>query len=284
MIQRKRGQIVALVELLANKDTTGALDHILSYCPKPNNVIKIPTEGIGQKKQSYHCWTAETLLATDFPDVEWIVPGIVPQGETLISGPPKGGKSFMVLDIATALSTGGRVLGDIECEQAECLYLALEDSPRRLKNRMVKQAAHPSSCLRISTEWPKGSDAIFSLHKYMADFPETKLIIIDTLARFATFRDGNDYAEMSGVMGGIKAVADEHGIAIIVIHHTRKNESSDDFINSALGSIGITGIVDTILILGAREARPTENCQSLDGTLKSANMLSPSIKIAADGQ
>lgn len=252
MILKKRGQIVTLVELLANKDTTGALDHILSYCPKPNNAIKIHAETNGPKKQSYHCWTAETLMSTDFPDVEWIVSGIVPQGETLLSGPPKGGKSFLALDIATTLSTGGKVLGNIECEQAECLYLALEDSPRRLKNRMIKQVSHPSNCLRIATEWPQGSEAILALHKYMDDFPETKLIIIDTLARFATIHDGNDYAEMSRLMAGIKAVADEYAIGIIVVHHTRKNESSDDFINSALGSIGITGIVDTILILGRK--------------------------------
>jgi hypothetical protein len=46
----------------------------------------------------------------------------------------------------------------------------------------------------------------------------------------------------------LKEIADEYGVGILVVHHTRK-ASADDPLNEVSGSTGLTGAADTILVL-----------------------------------
>jgi hypothetical protein len=81
-------------------------------------------------------WTAKELLSMDLAEPTWAVPGLIPTGVTLLVGPPKIGKSWMGLGISVAVATGGKALGKIEVDPGEVLYLALEDTARRLKSRL----------------------------------------------------------------------------------------------------------------------------------------------------
>src|SRR5262245_56387180 len=72
--------------------------------------------------------TAQTILDTEYPEPKWAVKGIFPEGTTFIAGPPKFGKSVLVLNIAVAVSEGGKALGHFDVDQGSVLYLALEDS------------------------------------------------------------------------------------------------------------------------------------------------------------
>ena len=83
-------------------------------------------------------WTADDILTTDWPKPVWAIPGLLPVGLTILAGRPKVGKSWLTLQIALAVASGGRVLGQ-PGEKGPVLYLALEDPPRRLKERMLKQ-------------------------------------------------------------------------------------------------------------------------------------------------
>jgi hypothetical protein len=56
-------------------------------------------------------FTAAELLAMELPEVRWIVPGLLPEGVTLLAGKPKLGKSWMALGIAIATAMGGVALG-----------------------------------------------------------------------------------------------------------------------------------------------------------------------------
>lgn len=47
------------------------------------------------------------LTEQDFPPVEYVVPGVIPEGLTILVAPPKVGKSWMVLGIAEAAASGG---------------------------------------------------------------------------------------------------------------------------------------------------------------------------------
>jgi RecA-family ATPase len=49
-------------------------------------------------------------------------------------------------------------------------------------------------------------------------------------------------------MAKIKDVADSHNVGILLIHHTRK-EVSEDVFDTVLGTTGITGAADTVIIL-----------------------------------
>ena len=74
------------------------------------------------------------------------------------------------------------------------------------------------------------------------------LVIIDTLQmiRGATYDNtyANDYRDLSA----LKRLADVHGIAILLIHHLRK-EKADDVFNRISGTTAISGAVDASFTL-----------------------------------
>ena len=82
-------------------------------------------------------WTVAELLDHTFPEPKWIVPGIFTEGLTMLAGRPKVGKSWLALQIATAVACGGKVF-EQDITPGKVLYLALEDSGRRLKDRIEK--------------------------------------------------------------------------------------------------------------------------------------------------
>ena len=101
--------------------------------------------------------SAADLMALELPEVRWAVPGIVPEGVTLLAGKPKLGKSWLTLDLGVAISTGGAALGTKRVEQGECLYLALEYNRRRLQRRLDKLLsgrAAPAG-LHLALDWPR---------------------------------------------------------------------------------------------------------------------------------
>lgn len=55
--------------------------------------------------------TAREIVEIEFPDLPWVVPGLIPPGLTLLASRPKLGKSWFCLGIGLGVATGGTVLG-----------------------------------------------------------------------------------------------------------------------------------------------------------------------------
>src|SRR5712691_6266175 len=79
---------------------------------------------------------AVELMALELPEPRWAVTGLIPEGLNIFAGRPKSGKSWLMLGIAIAVASGGRALGQVAVAPGDVLYLAMEDSPRRLKERI----------------------------------------------------------------------------------------------------------------------------------------------------
>ena len=90
-------------------------------------------------------WTPKELLQTTFPELDWIVPNLLPEGFSILGGRPKVGKSWLAMQISHAVITGGQVFGQ-KVSKGKVFYLALEDNPRRLHRRMRQQ------------HWPSSND------------------------------------------------------------------------------------------------------------------------------
>ncbi len=194
--------------------------------------------------------TSFELMDKVFPEPTWAVPGIIPEGLTIMSGKPKTGKSWLALNIAVAASLGGNVLGEIKVDKLPVLYLALEDTPRRLQNRLNHIEALPSKDLVLATRWDNGKDGLKKLINWIKEYTETKLVIIDTLAKFRgiSHSNGTQYEIDYQAVNGIKQFSDELGFSVILLHHTRKM-ASDDYLEEVSGTMGITGAADTVLVL-----------------------------------
>jgi AAA domain-containing protein len=204
-------------------------------------------------------WNAAELMGMAFPPPRWAVPGIVCEGVTLLAGPPKVGKSWMALALGLDIAAGRPALGSIPTQGGSVLYLALEDTPRRLQSRirtvLAGEPAPAGLTVGISCPpMPAGGDA------YVADWleahPDARLVVIDVFAKVR----GNpppgvaaydaDYAAMSR----IKRVADHYGVAVILVHHVRK-AAADDFLATVSGTNGLAGAADAVLVLERARAQ-----------------------------
>lgn len=65
----------------------------------------------------------------------WVVEDLMPAGLHLLTGAPKIGKSWLVLDLALAVSAG-RPFWGYATRRCGVLYLALEDTLARIQGRM----------------------------------------------------------------------------------------------------------------------------------------------------
>ena len=74
------------------------------------------------------------------------------------------------------------------------------------------------------------------------------LVIIDTLQMIRSAGYDNTYANDYRDLSALKQIADAHGIAILLIHHLRK-ESADDVFNRISGTTAISGAVDSSFTL-----------------------------------
>lgn len=183
--------------------------------------------------------------------MRWAVPDLLPEGLTLLAGRPKIGKSWLALDIGLAVAAGGLALGGLLVEPGEVAYLGLEDGPRRMQGRVqaLNGLSQPTPvAFTFATALPVG------IGLYLAALVEAKphlrLIVVDTLARVRPRRErGADaYAEDYKVLGTMQTFALDHGIAVLVVHHTRKG-ASDDFVESVSGTFGLSGAADAIWVL-----------------------------------
>lgn len=193
-------------------------------------------------------WTASELLAHEFPPVRWVVPGLVAEGLTILAGSPKLGKSWLALGIAAAVASGGRALGTIETEARPVLGLFLEDTARRLQNRLGMIGAPATDQLFVTTRWERATKGLAWLNRWL-DERETGLIIVDTWQRFAGVQDGNDYSQTSDAAAMLKEVSDERGVPIVAIHHAKKGAGMGDWLDSVLGSAGLAAVADSTLLL-----------------------------------
>ena len=197
-------------------------------------------------------WTATELLSHVFPELTWAVRYLLAAGLNILAGPPKVAKSWWALNVAVAVAAGGKALGRIDVEPGAVLYLALEDTGRRMQDRLRKvlgDSPAPAG-LTIAMEcerMPEGADRI---RGWLADHPDARLVVVDVFARVRARSDPRmnlydaDYAAASA----LKAIADEYGVAMLVVHHTRKG-AAEDFLDSVNGSQGLAGCADAVLVL-----------------------------------
>ena len=126
---------------------------------------------------------AETLLATPMSKTMFIVDGLIPQGVNVLSGAAKIGKSWLMLWLGLQVSQGLPVWG-IPTMHCDVLYLCLEDTQRRIKDRLFDLTNDPPKSFHLSVTCGLiGNGLEEEIINFLEDFPKTKLVIIDTLQK-----------------------------------------------------------------------------------------------------
>ena len=203
-------------------------------------------------------YSSEYIMNTPMKPIEYCVDGLISQGLFVLAGAPKVGKSWLALDMCLSIAKGEKVLGK-ETLCGHAVYLSLEDSLIRLQNRLYELTDEPSDNLNFAIMAESISNGLPEQIEYCRKrFDDLKIVFIDTLQMVRNESESSyssDYKELS-VM---KALADKLGIAIVLVHHTRKCSDSDPF-NMISGSTGLSGCVDGSMVLieskrGSRKAK-----------------------------
>ena len=225
-------------------------DEYEEYDPWGEKAEKAKAEG-----WQSHVFTAAALRTMDFPPVSYVVPGIIPEGLTILAGRPKIGKSWMALDLAVGIPAGKTVLGGVHVGQGDVLYLALEDNPRRLRRRITKLISpfggEWPERLTLATQWRRlDKGGVEDIEAWCDGVEAPRLVLLDTLAGVRPMRSGSDtiYEGDYKALSDIHRLANDRGIGVVALHHTRKMEA-DDPVDTISGSLGIAGAADTCLIL-----------------------------------
>jgi hypothetical protein len=222
------------------------------YPPAPRDqVVTTPPKGV----PSIRLVTGPELQAIEFKEPSWIVPGILPEGLCLLSARPKKGKTWWALNVSVARATGGYALGkpDLRLEQGKVLYLALEDKLRRAQKRlrnMLGDAPFPEDLI-LAESWPRlDKGGLEALQDFLKEHNDCRLVVVDSYTKIKPPKPKNTepYEHDMAVAGALQTLAQDHWICLLIIYHNRKAEAEDP-LDEVIGSTGLTGAVDAVLIL-----------------------------------
>lgn len=192
-----------------------------------------------------------------------LIDGLLYPGTYIFAGAPKLGKSFLMAQLAYHISTG-TPLWNYDVRKGTVLYLALEDDYRRLQERLYRMFGTESADnLFFSVSAGQlGNGLDEQLTRFMAEHTDTKLIIIDTLQKVREVGGDNySYANDYEIITRLKKFADSYGICLLLVHHTRKQNSDDKF-DMISGTNGLLGAADGGFIL--RKEKRTSNSAMLE--------------------
>lgn len=202
----------------------------------------------------YDTYTAAELMTMKLEPPIWIVDEMLPQGLSMIAAPSKMGKSWACMQLCCAVA-GGKKFLDRTTNACDCWYLALEDGKYRMQDRLRYQLGEQAAPrnMHISHKAPTlDNNKLLDLFAEKLDEnPRIKLIIVDTFQKVRSRRPKSadaymaDYADLTP----LKEFADDNKICILLIHHLRKMTDDGDPFNMILGSVGIPGALDTMLVI-----------------------------------
>ena len=208
-----------------------------------------------------HTINADTLQTIAYEPIPFVVEDLLPQGLHLLAGAPKIGKSWLALWLCLRVAQGEPLWNFSTCS-CEVLYLCLEDSFQRIQSRLfdLTEDAPPTLHFAVMAE-QLHSGLVEQIEQFLKEHPDTGLVVIDTLQRIRTpGGDANPYANDYRDIGVLKALADRHRIAVLLVHHLRKL-NDDDPMNMISGTTGLSGATDSNFVL--RKSKRRENAATL---------------------
>lgn len=231
------------------------------------------------------------LQRMTFNDTKFIIPGVLPVGNIILSARPKMRKTWLALQLGMAIATGGKFL-DWTCEQGEVLFLGLEDNERRIKSRIRTlqtftmnapdlsgfrywtggmstnangqlYVSDPQEAAETMAMFPRGEAGVDALDQYLDQFPKTIAIFIDTYAHFKGKSANRDVYERDyEAMMPITKLAARRQKLIMPVTHDKKGlagQTTADFMEDVTGSAGNTGGSDGVMSIKGKRGVQDEN-------------------------
>lgn len=212
--------------------------------------------GVGVRRE------VDLIVAADVPVrlPQWLWNRRIERGAlNLLVAPPGAGKTWLTCAIASLVSRGGLWPDLAPCERGSVIMFNAEDDPSsQLVPRLLAHSAdleniHFASAARTVDE--KGTVSGYSIQLSDVDLirgaieatPDLRLLIVDPIGSFIGGRVNTDKDnEVRSALTGLLALARQHGLAVLLVAHTRKDSSGspDDLV---LGSRAFSGLARSVV-------------------------------------
>jgi hypothetical protein len=184
-------------------------------------------------------------------NIPFLIEGLFKRGGlSSLVAKPKQGKSSLSRFAAVCVSKGKPFLGR-KTVKGEVLLISIED-PTSHTNSCLKVLGYDDSpgsedaaIHLIDRVAYTGSENIAALRKTLTDYPDIRLIVIDTLAKFVRVKKVEDYnLWLSAFEMFRQLLRDFPLVSILCLLHAKKVTEDDPF-DSMLGSSALRGEFDT---------------------------------------
>lgn len=189
------------------------------------------------------------MMNAEAPAEDWLLPGYIPLGVPgVLAGRPSAGKSMLTLQFSFSLALGVPFLGMLGAPKPSgVLYLCMEDSVKALHHRVwsisgqagvrgdpdrVEQVARnlqilTPDCRRSLADLALPTNEKLILETALKIKAGCSLIVVDTQS--AMFDgDENSARDTSEFWGVCRALSQETGATVLVLHHVRKSADKMD--------------------------------------------------------
>lgn len=199
-------------------------------------------------------------LSTPELSRRWLVDGLWSRAAVgIIGGAPKSHKSWLALDLAVSVASGTACLGAFDILEAgpALLYMA-EDDAGIVKARVTGICRHrglnldaldvhliTAPSLRLDRE----ADCR-ALRRLVGELAP-RVLLLDPFVRLHRL-DENDAGQISGLLAYLRDLQREHDLAVVVVHHMRKNSTAAANGQNLRGSGDFYAWVDSSLYLHKR--------------------------------
>ena len=179
-----------------------------------------------------------------------VVDSLIPTGLSLFCGSQKIGKSWLMLKLYVYVA--GTSLWDMPTmEGRHCFYLCLEDTFCRIQVVPIDERSRAVSLCRGQA----ASCQTIIVQDYLKDYPNSRLIVIDTLQKVRTASKDNAYASDYGDISLIKDLPT--GIHWRSLSYTTSESRMTAMFNKVSGDDRFNGECRTLPVLEGRNGHPT---------------------------
>jgi len=165
------------------------------------------------------------------PTRRWLVDGLWSQTAVgIIGGAPKSAKSWLALDMAVSVASDTPCLGafDVLDPGRALLYMA-EDAAPAVRARVAGICQHRGLDLAdLDVHLITAASLRLDLERDRRRLTERveglapRLLLLDPFVRLHR-GDENDAGHISGLLAYLRELQRKHDLAVVVVHHTRKN-------------------------------------------------------------
>lgn len=193
--------------------------------------------------QETKVYTLDQLFALESEGLQWLIPELLPKGETIIlAGSPKAGKTLLAIDAAFAIATGESSFLGEATPRGKVLLVSCDESLNSTKNKLLKRGFRECDrdYIKVLPQW--SIDDIDLLEAQLEDF-RPDVVIIDSLRRITHGSPiSENSAEFADNIYTLKETISRYGASGILIHHANKDREAMG-VGKLRGSSAIAGAV-----------------------------------------